>query len=579
MATPETREVQVALEEGPASPLEASPMVVSSSDVVEGSHQTAPAQRHNRIVMLCAASSGDAFNWPLWKYAQMKRIRGVTDFIMLAFRHGQSALEARIDGTKHSVRTIDGCTKFDPVMVKQFLNTWHDPGRTWFVYGGHGMGDYVEPEQHDVTLQCHELAALMGGNWYEAVVFDACFMSSLDCAYYLRKNTRYIGASEGYMWEDDTELDRHIFNNYTASAISRFKDPLTILNLIKRDYTTKSKRADFSILETTHVEELYRYCQSHVLPRIYERASFFNKEQRGELKTLAEDAVASAEREDEHDSAIAAQVPANSHLHVATYFKQNRRLVREEKLRTAIQYEHSLYPSEVEDKHICDLKQYLIDIAIEEELTRRFGTLPQNQKEVERFKEQLFSTNEAHEPVESVEGEESDSDDQRGGAPDPDFRGLRTTTVGGKKYVVLAENYAYDPATHQLVLLHLPNDAVSAAPAVDILFDQVTSRTDDPQHQGKFPDSMKDGELSSASSTSSMEDTPRQNFVASLPVPTGIALFEQVVLSHQRPVMEQLYATRLGGLSIVAPELSRLSRPVRRSYFHNKYSHKALLTK
>ena len=106
----------------------------------------------------------------------MKRIRGVTDFIMLAFRHGQSALIARIDGTTHSVRTIEGATKFDPKMVEEFLEEWHDPGRTWFVYGGHGMGDYVEPQQHELTLQCHELASLMGDKWYEAIVFDACFM-------------------------------------------------------------------------------------------------------------------------------------------------------------------------------------------------------------------------------------------------------------------------------------------------------------------------------------------------------------------------------------------------------------------
>lgn len=46
----------------------------------------------------------------------------------------------------------------------------------------------------------HELASIMGNRRFEAVLFDACFMANLDCAYYLRHNTRYVGACEGYMW-------------------------------------------------------------------------------------------------------------------------------------------------------------------------------------------------------------------------------------------------------------------------------------------------------------------------------------------------------------------------------------------
>jgi hypothetical protein len=302
--------------------------------------------------MLCA-SINDVTSWPFWKFLQLKTIKGVTDLAMLAFNSEGGSFEARINGTGISWRNFENVKQYKPEMLAEFLERYHIEGRTYFVYGGHGMGDYLELEDDKTAVQCHELAAMMGKKKYEAIVFDACFMANLDAVYHLRKNTKYIGACEGYMWESDTALDDHIFNTYTASAMSRFKDPKTILECIQRDYCNKSNRGDFAVLETTHVEPLYDYVQKVVIPRVYDRCSFFSRDDHETLLEVA------------HQHLLPDDITEDK-LPQFPYIENQRS--KQKLIHQAIQFEHALYPSELPDKHLCDLKSYLLQIAAEEAL-------------------------------------------------------------------------------------------------------------------------------------------------------------------------------------------------------------------
>ena len=316
----------------------------------------AQARDNNRIVMLCAAIN-DVTSWPFWKFLQMKTIKGVTDLAMLAFNSEGGSFEARVSGTGISWRNFENVKQYKPDMLTEFLHRHHVEDRTYFVYGGHGMGDYLELEDDTTALQCHELAAMMGSKKYEAIVFDACFMANIDAVYHLRKNTQFIGACEGYMWEDDTALDDHIFNTYTASAMSRFRDPKTILECIQRDYCNKSRRGDFAVLETTHIEPLYEYVEKVVVPRIYERCSFFSRDDHESL----------------HEAALQNLLPQSiDEKHQSLLYKENQRSKRK-LISQAIQFEHALYPSELPDKHLVDLKSYLFDIAAAESLNSQLG--------------------------------------------------------------------------------------------------------------------------------------------------------------------------------------------------------------
>lgn len=477
-----------------------------------------PPRTANRIVMFCTAIN-DHTSWPFWKFLQMKKIKGVTDLVMLAITTESGTFEARIDGTDYTLRNMERMKEFRPEILEKFLEKWHIPGHTYFVYGGHGMGDYLELEQWVTGLQCHELADIMGTKQYQGILFDACFMSNLDCVYYLRNNTKYIGASEGYMWEHDTALDLHIFNTYTASAMSRYKDPLAIFQLIQRDYTSKTSRGDFAVLDTTHAEALYNYCQKVVIPRIYDRVSFFTDEQQSELEGLAHEAMGADAEEAgmELNKHLPKEGPISSGGLVDT---NNRPLTnskqpatsdktaeistgsagapkgkegrservgytseKEIQLTNAIQYEHSLYPAEIEDKHVLDLFQYLVDIAREEQA----------------------------------------------GA---------SARLGSK-----------GPAEPRLVL---------------------PSRTLNTTLQGKIPfnQAANEANTNDRSGTSGDKSPSTQLLDSTFKLSEGLELFNRVVISHTPPSNEAVYATRLGGLSIVAPELSAMSATKKRTNYH-----------
>ncbi|EKG07211.1 PUF nine target 1 [Trypanosoma cruzi] len=330
------------------------------------------SRRCNRLIVLFS-SINDVTAWPFWKFLQMKKVKGVTDLSILAFNSQGGSFEARIDGQEYMLKNYENVVGYSQDMLERFLHRWYDPGRSYFVYGGHGMGDYLELEENKVGLQCHELAAIFGDKKFEAITFDACLMASLDCAYHLRNNTRYIGACEGYLWEPDTSLDHHVFNTYTASAMSRFRDPKHILLAVQRDYCSKSSLADFAVLDTMHVESLRNYVEEHVMQRVYDRATFYNVQQQQKLSCMAEEALQLSRKNSNADikmpasSSSPSSSPDTVAMRAMATKLQNKRLARRSKLQHAVQFEHALYPSEPGDKYILDLRSYLIDMAREEE--------------------------------------------------------------------------------------------------------------------------------------------------------------------------------------------------------------------
>jgi hypothetical protein len=320
---------------------------------------------HNRIVMLCA-SINDMSSWPFWKFLQLKKVKGVTDLHMLAFNSEGGSFLARIDGTEYSIKNYEKVVGYHQPMLEEFIDRTYDEGRTFFVYGGHGMGDYLELEEYKVGLHIHELAKMFAHRKYEAILFDACFMANLDCVYYLRNNTKWIGASEGYMWEEDVALDAHIFNTYTASAMSRFRDPKTILETIQRDYCNKTRMGDFSILSTEHVEKLWEFVERHVWQRIYDSTTFLSSKEQEELQHQAEENLSDVKEPNVDGASLLATSPSQI---FQSGTSKKRRLLR------AAQFKHALYPSEYEDKHLVDLRTYLQEIADDIKTPSLDGTL------------------------------------------------------------------------------------------------------------------------------------------------------------------------------------------------------------
>lgn len=258
----------------------------------------APTSSANRIVMLCTAlNKRDTPTWPLWKWLQIKATKGVTDFVMLAITTHESFI-ARIDGSEYTFKPLKpGLRTVDRRLLKEFFEEWHRPGHTFFVYGGHGMGDYLDFETEKQMLQIHELAALLGNKQYLGMLFDACLMSNLDTAYYLRNNTRYIGAAEGYMWEEDTWHVNHMFNPYAASVMCRFRNAAKIFSLIQDEYVRKSQRADFAVIDTLHVEALFNKVYSDAMMKhIYSRIRLRPMSEVQAMERIAADNKAAEER-------------------------------------------------------------------------------------------------------------------------------------------------------------------------------------------------------------------------------------------------------------------------------------------
>ncbi|KAG5505934.1 hypothetical protein JIQ42_06729 [Leishmania sp. Namibia] len=498
-----------------------------------------PKRCPNRLLVLCA-SINDVTAWPFWKFLQMKKIRGVTDMALLAFNSDGGSFEARIDGDKYQLKNYAKVRGYQHEMFESFVHRWHDPGRSYFVYGGHGMGDYVELEQNRVSLQVHELAAIFGTRVFEAVLFDACFMANLDCAYHLRHNTRYIGACEGYMWEPDTALDYHVFNTHNASAMSRFKDPLHILRVIQADYCSKAARGDFTILDTTHAAELRQYVQEHVIQRVYDRATFYSLPQRERLQHIAEAALQASISEFGHPggdgdtmhgvgSGVGRPRTALSSPEVLALTAAGRP-TRRQRILQAIQFEHALYPSEVEDKQLLDLKSYLTDMLREEQLKKAWESAalgPQRRIAAGRRRVR------------------SDALQQRG------LPGSASSASASSSF------------------------AIWKAPPSRALFVDRHGRLPDPVSTGHaplavgIPAATSDADEATVSShayratalTTETVPPPSPFIPCKGSAQEGLDLFHRVVVSSVPPKAAYIYAAQLGGLSFTVHEYSAMSRP------------------
>ncbi|KAG5510124.1 hypothetical protein JKF63_07020 [Porcisia hertigi] len=495
-----------------------------------------PKRCPNRLLVLCA-SINDVTAWPFWKFLQMKKIRGVTDMALLAFNSDGGSFEARIDGDKYELKNYAKVRGYQHDMFESFVHRWHDPGRSYFVYGGHGMGDYVELEQSRVSLQAHELASVFGKRTFEAVLFDACFMSNLDCAYHLRNNTRYIGACEGYMWEPDTALDYHVFNTHNASAMSRFKDPLHILRVIQADYCSKAARGDFSIIDTTHVAELRRYVQEHVIQRVYDRATFYSLPQHERLQQMAEASIQSAIAEFGHPGGEKNVVGDAGRPRTAPLprgvlaLSAAGRPTRRQRLLQGIQFEHALYPSEVDDKHLLDIKSYLTDMLLEEQQQKAWEVAalgPQRRIAAGRRRVRSDAL-------------------LQGGS----FAAAATAST--------SSSFAVWRAPPSLALFVDKHGRLPSAASQESVL---------PTNGSAPPTSGPQGEAAVSSSPFFATPPAAAATPPSLSVSykgsaqEGLDLFHRVVVSHVPPKAASIYAARLGGLSLTVHEYSAMSRPL-----------------
>jgi hypothetical protein len=212
--------------------------------------------RRNRLLVLSTAlSDKDTPQWPYWKFQQLKATRAVTDMAMLAVTREDSFIAVIRDGKSTIEHLGFGRRTVEPALLKSFLDAHYRPG-SYFIYGGHGVSDRIEFNSHH-RMQVHELAACLGDRQFHGILFDACLMASLDTAYYLRNNTRWVGAAEGYMWEEDTWSEKHMFNPYTATLMSRDSDGGRVLRLVGEEYTRQSDMADYTLIDTAHAAALW----------------------------------------------------------------------------------------------------------------------------------------------------------------------------------------------------------------------------------------------------------------------------------------------------------------------------------
>lgn len=537
----------------------------------------APSSRRaaNRVLLLCS-SIHDRTAWPIWKFLEMRQRRDrMMDIAILAFNTNGGSFEARVDGDQYSFKPYKHVHNYQQDLLEHFVHRWHDPERTYFVYGGHGMGDYMDLEQGVTSLPVHQLASILGNRKFEGMIFDSCFMSNLDCAYHLRHHTRYIGACEGYMWEPDHIPSRHIFNHRTAALMCRgggvgchadwkephasedLKDhrpsspgPLCVLEQMQRRYCRHSPFADFSILDTTYVEDLRNFVTRYVIPRVYDRLTFYSDAQLKRLSELGTNTLklceslyhwnSSSSNSGESggrrermpppsttapDSSVSLPFrsiltsekgsTANGHdNHSNCYYHKSsgtasisrfpaphhhpsldiRSTIDRAFLIQNVQLEHSLYPSSMDDKHLIDLKSYLFDMAKEEAMEVHGGYRNTRQ----------YSASSIAPGGRSNMGKDSWS------------------VLGGLERMSLLP-----PRTHN-VHLHgtTPSSSSSAwapLPTTSVL-----------------------------SPSPILEGSGRQ----------GLQLFDRVVMKQQGPRAKPLYAARLGGLSLSIHEFSLHSKPL-----------------
>ena len=316
----------------------------------------------NRLVVLFSSlrEAASTAQWPLWKLQQLFNASGVKDLALLSFTD-DGAFEASVQNGVKSVVHFPEVKQFSHPLTHSFLQRWHRPGETYFVYGGHGVGDYLEVAKNELALQVHQLSRLMGKNHYEGILFDACFMANIDAVYYLRKNTNYIGACQGYMWEENERLENHVLNTHSAEVLSSAPpgQAFEALMDIQKNFTTNNpERADLAVLDTTFAQPLYQLVQDACVPQIYSTCRFDAPSQVEQQKALV--SLDKLRRSGGGGEQGRIDLPRGG----SRLVRGGRRWAKSFlNVHRAIQFEYSLYPSELLDKHIIDLYPLLQEAA------------------------------------------------------------------------------------------------------------------------------------------------------------------------------------------------------------------------
>jgi len=316
--------------------------------------------KRNRILMMCTAlGEKDTPQWPFWKWQHIKATRGVTDFAMLAVTREDSFIATIKDGVASTRALRRSLKTVDRRLLSAFLEEHYDGPSSYFVYGGHGVSDLLEFD-HDHRMQVHELADCLGDRTFAGILFDACLMASLDTAYYLRHNTRYIGASEGYMWEEDTWAENHMFNPYSAALMARDGNGKRVMKLIGEEYTRKSAVADFTVIDTKHAAALWTRVHGRHLADMHAQVQLRPEIASGDEPVILDDyddvdpkngiaTITGVDRVTTHEPASFPPARTEKGFLVPRDFIH----------RYNYAFPHSLFPEEQPDDHIVDLGCYV----------------------------------------------------------------------------------------------------------------------------------------------------------------------------------------------------------------------------
>ena len=118
-------------------------------------------------------------------------------------------------------------------------------------------------------------------------------------------------------------MHRHILNTENTRVLSAHDTPHNILTQVGATFTSYSVRGDFSIINTTHSEQLRAFTEKHLLPNIYTEWIKFR-----------------------HPTHIAPARPLNDLL----------------ELRPHIEFQHSFYPYTLEEQHLLDMKAMMLSL-------------------------------------------------------------------------------------------------------------------------------------------------------------------------------------------------------------------------
>lgn len=187
------------------------------------------------------------------------------------------------------VSSIDA---FDETRLLYFIKQRYPVGEVpapHLVFGCHGVGTalrvcrrVIYDEASGATIEedtpaclysIYALAALFRDFLFRTILFDACVMATVQCAAAFCDSTEWVGACEGYMWEEDKDAERHLLNSHSACALSfgppsrrgampdlEGSDILEELREVVQHYSG-NERGDVAVLSTAAASNLLRHLQ------------------------------------------------------------------------------------------------------------------------------------------------------------------------------------------------------------------------------------------------------------------------------------------------------------------------------